>query len=234
MDRKENVEKIFTTVANEYGFEEVSADFSPEYDLKIAWRRVGAYIDFWVSDYLLDAPASVLTGLADSVCSRIRRCGDGMYDDDVVKFLTDRKFVETNREKYLSRIGGVSKTGLGRHNDLDESYARLVDSGLLEYDPDIELRWAPMEDADAVGRASVLMKTVCINRRLDIANLAEDLLDFALYSQMCFLSGGFDQDCDSRKSTYMKNLSEYPDYEEYQSRLEVLGMTVVKEMSLAD
>ena len=234
MERRENLKLIFTTVAAEYGFENITAEFSPEHDLKIAWKRAGTWIDFWISDYLEEAPDVVLESLADSICSGILQHREEGYVSDIVDYLTDPEFLRINQGKYLSRVNGASRTGEGRHKDLEDSYSRLVKDGLIEFDPDIELRWAPLDGANIVGQSSVLMKVACLNRRLDLPNIPDDLLDFALYSQLCFITAGFLKDAKIRNATYKKNMDIFPDHQVFESQLNKMGMKLTEEMSPAD
>lgn len=161
------LQRIFCEIGKDYGFEQVTAAFSPEYDLKVAWRRMGSWIDFWISDYLRNAPEDVLESLARMIYGRIRDYGKTPYSDELIEYVTDRGFIEENREMFLSRICGISPGPMGRHVDLTGSYIRLLDRGLVEPEEDLVLRWSALTDNDMTGRSSALMKTVCMNRRLD-------------------------------------------------------------------
>ena len=59
MDKEGMLQALFSSVGSDYGFGEVTAGFTPEKDMKIIWMRAFGWIDFWISDYLEDAPAEV-------------------------------------------------------------------------------------------------------------------------------------------------------------------------------
>lgn len=167
MTDETEMQSIFCDIGKEYGFEQVTAAFSPEYDLKVAWRRMGSWIDFWISDYLVNAPKDVLESLARMIYGRIRDYGKTPYSSELIEYVTGRDFIEENRATFLSRICGISPGPMGRHVDLTDSYGRLLDKGLVEQEDELVLRWSALTDNDAIGRSSALMKTVCMNRRLD-------------------------------------------------------------------
>ena len=234
MDKEGMLNRIFVTEGEKYGYNEVTAGFSSEKNLKVSWIRTGTWIDIWLSDYLEDAPKEVLESVAETVFRRICIHTKEPYSDELVEYVTGELFLEKNRPIYLSRISGVSKGTKGRHHDLMNSYQRLVRDGMIEYDPDIVIRWAPLWDGKSVGQSSVLMKTVCLNRRLDCIYVPDDLIDFALYSQLVFVNEGFDDDPSEKINNAKKIVQDLPEFNEMQDSLKRMGMTLWSEVSPAD
>jgi len=234
MDKDGMLNQIFVSEGEKYGYNEVTAGFSPEKNLKVSWIRTGTWIDIWLSDYLEDAPKDVLRSVAETVYRRLCMHTREPYSDDLVEYVTGEMFLERNRPMYLSRISGVSKSSKGRHHDLMKSYKRLVEKGMTEYDPDLVLRWAPQWDGKTAGQGSVLMKTICLNRRLDCAYIPDDLIDFALYSQLAFVNEGFDEDPSENMKNAKKIVEGHPDYKEMVRNLKQMGLTLWSDVSPAD
>ena len=234
MDKEGMLNRIFVAKGEKYGYNEVTAGFSSEKNLKVSWIRTGTWIDIWLSDYLEDAPKEVLESVAETVFRRICIHAKEPYSDELVEYVTGEMFLEKNRPIYLSRISGVSKGTKGRHHDLMSSYQRLMRDGMIEYDPDLVIRWAPLWDGKSVGQSSVLMKTVCLNRRLDCIYVPDDLIDFALYSQLVFVNEGFDDDPSEKIKNAKKIVQDLPEFNEMQDSLKRMGMTLWSEVSPAD
>lgn len=234
MDKEGMLQALFSSIGEEYGYGEVTAGFTPERDMKIIWMRSMNWIDFWISDYLEDAPADVLESVADTIFTRICSHDSAPYSEPLVEYVTGEGFLSRNRPIYLSRISGVSKGTEGRHIDLADSYRRLIDNGLIEDDPSIVIRWAPMLDSSFVGHSSILMRTVCISRRLDNMFVQNDVLDFILFSQIAFVQEEFDQDPSKNIVLAKETLKGYPEYDRLMKAVTGLGMKLWKEVSPAD
>lgn len=222
---------IFSQAGKRYGFDTVTADFSPEKDLKIAWIRCGSQIDLWISDYLKDAPSDLLEDLADVVFRKIKLDPGIQYTDVIKNYVESKDFRDRCRPTYISRLHGVSLGTEGRHFDLNESYERLAEKGLIDMDSDIILRWAPITDSPSVGHSSALMKVVTLSRRLDCVHISTDVLDFCLYSQLSLIGSGRLMDKEDRDREYEEKMRQYPGYSCLMEDLRELGMDLGREMS---
>ena len=146
------------------GFDEIQAEFSAFRDFKLRWTRSYKWISFEVSDYLRNAPENVMQSLAETVFARIRGEDRTAYSEEVCDYLNSREFLEGNQGMYLKRFRGISETAHGESVDLLDCYRRLAERGLVEYDPDLVIRWSSVGDRSRkVGRSSVLMRTVVMN-----------------------------------------------------------------------
>ena len=234
MDKEGMLQALFSSIGEEYGYTEVTAGFTPERDMKIIWMRTMGCIDFWISDYLEDAPAEVLESVADTIFTRINSQEGAPYSEPLVDYVTSEGFLNRNRPIYLSRINGVSNGTRGRHIDLSDSYRRLVKRGLIDDDSSIVIRWAPMLEGSYAGHSSILMKSVCISRRLDNIFVKEDVLDFILYSQIAFVQEDFNQDPSKNIVLAKETLKDYPEYDRLMKEVKGLGMKLWREVSPAN
>ena len=234
MDKEGLLQELFSSKGEEYGFDEVTAGFAPERGLKIVWMRSLGWIDFWVSDYLRDAPEEVLGSVADTIYSRICSQDRIPYSEAMVDYVTSERFLAMNRPLYLSRVNGISDGTKGRHSDLSESYRRLMKRGLVEDDPRIAIRWAPMTECGYAGHSSILMRSVCISRRLDSIFVSKEILDFVLCSQLCFVQEDFHEDPSANIIAAKEKLKKYPGYERMMKDVMGMGLRLWRDVSPAD
>ncbi|MDO5862367.1 MAG: hypothetical protein Q4Q58_06220 [Thermoplasmata archaeon] len=174
--------ETFETSGERFGFSDVTAVFEPYKNFSVKWSRTQKRADFQVTDYMMAAPFEAVWGMADAIFAKIRG-EDAEYPQAMRDWLESRDFLRINRPVYIGRCDGISKGSRGENVDLAESYARLVDDGLVEENPDIELRWVGIRGSK-VSETSVLMKTVQINRRLDIEDISETTIDCVLLKQL--------------------------------------------------
>ena len=127
----------------------------------------------------------------------------------------------------LKRFRGISETARGENIDLMDCYRRLAEKGLVEYDPNLVIRWSNAEDRSRkVGRSSVLMRTIVMNPALDSESVPEESLDYALYSQICHVNLGFGPTRENDAERYETMLSEYPERIQAEAELRRSGMNL--------
>lgn len=208
------------------GFEEIQAEFAPFRDFKLKWTRSYKWISFEVSDYLRNAPEGVMESLAETIFAKMRGEGKTEYSREVCDYLNSDGFLKDNQELFLKRFRGISQTTCGENVDLAEVYTRLVERGLVERDRAVVIRWGARNTRDnEVGRSSILMKTVVVNPRLDSEGITENVLDYALYSQMCHVSLGFGPSREVNAERYEAMLAMYPDRISAESEIRRIGLT---------
>ena len=207
------------------GFDEIQAEFSAFRDFKLKWTRSYKWISFEVSDYLRNAPENVIQSLAETVFARIRGEDRTAYSEEVCDYLNSQEFLEENQGLFLKRFRGISESARGESVDLLDCYRRLAERGLVEYDPDLVIRWNNIEDRSRkVGRSSVLMRTIVMNPTLDSEDISEEALDYALYSQICHVNLGFGPNKDGDDERYKRMLSEHPGRTKAEAELRRLGL----------
>ena len=223
----EMLNRALQNAGRKNGFEDIRAEFAAFRDFKLKWTRSYKWISFEVSDYLRSAPENVMQSLAETVFARIRGEDRTAYSEEVCDYLNSREFLEENQGMYLKRFRGISETARGESVDLLDCYRRLAERGLVEYDPDLVIRWNNIEDRSRkVGRSSVLMRTVVMNPVLDSEDVSEDTLDYALYSQICHVNLGFGPTREDDAERYGAMLTVYPDRTLAETELRMIGLMV--------
>lgn len=218
--------EIFSVVGSRNGYEEVTAEFSPFRDFKMKWTRTYKWISFEISDYLGDAPDSVMESLASVVYRKISGQEGSIYTPEVLGWLQSEDFVRDKQPVFVRRFRGLSLSTVGEQRDLRESYDRLVSAGLLERDPQLYMGWIRGVRGRAVGRSSVLMRVVAMSDILDNAELSDMVVDYCLYSQAAHVAMGFDPESGARGREYDEMLSRFPGRREAEAELRRIGMHI--------
>ncbi len=209
------------------GFEDISAEFSAFRDFKLKWTRSYKWISFEVSDYLRNAPEHVMQSLAETVFARIRGEDRTAYSEEVCDYLNSKEFLEENQGMYLKRFRGISETARGESVDLLNCYRRLAERGLVEYDPDLVIRWSSVGDRSRkVGRSSVLVRTIVMNPALDSEDVPEEVLDYALYSQICHVNLGFGPTREDDAERYETMLTRFTERISAETELRRFGLVI--------
>ena len=198
-------------------------DRGPLFD-KVKWRRSYRWIEFSVSDYLMDAPEDVMESLSRTIYSKIRGTDEVFYPPEVCEWITSREFRRTKQPMYISRCRGLSLSTRGEYRDLNDSYGRLVDQGLVEHDPEIYLGWGPRTSSRFAGASSVLMKVVNMSQSLDSENVPEEVLDYCVYAHLSHIGMGFRAESAQRELLFNKELSRFPGRAHALYTMEQLGI----------
>ena len=181
--------EIFSAVGQRYGYEDVKAEFAPLKDFKVRWQRSYNWAIFTISDYLDRAPDAVLEDLAAVLFAKIT--GENReYGDVFINYITDRNLTRTNRKDFLKRSRNLSKESIGEYHDLNDCVNRLRDMRLIPDDIECVLTWDSSESPKAAG-CSLLQAVVWVNTALDTKGVPEHVLDYSVYSEMCHLIQGF-------------------------------------------
>ena len=164
---------------------------------------------------------------AETVFARIRGEDRTAYSEEVCDYLNSREFLEENQGLFLKRFRGISESARGESVDLLDCYRRLAERGLVEYDPDLVIRWNSVGDRNRkVGRSSVLMRTIVMNPALDSEDVPEEALDYALYSQICHVNLGFGPSRDGDGERYEIMLSNHPGRARAEAELRRMGLSL--------
>ena len=157
--------EVFSEVGSRYGYADVKAKFKALKDFKVQWQRSYKWAEFTVSDYMDRAPYDVLENLADVLFSKISG-SDARYGEAFIRYVTDGRIVRDNRNDYLKRSKGLSKTSIGDFHNLDDCVNRLRDESLIPDDLECELKW-DRSLSNKVAGCSVLQRVVTVNDSLD-------------------------------------------------------------------
>ena len=218
---EERLNEIMTELGKKYNYDSVNAQFVQFTDFKMKWRRSYRWIEFDVSDYLLKVPENILKGIAEYTFRKITG-KDAEYSNEVVNYLVSDEFVDTVQSTYINRCRWISEGSEGNNRNLTDAYRRLVNMELIEEDQKIVLRWDEAPSWN-LGKSSVLMRTVQINRKLDDPTISETAFDYAVYTRLAHIQAGFSNQGPIRKEIYEQMLDRYPERNQAQEELEKKG-----------
>ena len=108
------------------------------------------------------------------------------------KWVTAPDFAKYKQPIYLRRSRNLTRPHQGVHKDLEDSYQRLIDMGLVERDPQLFLSWTKEPNVRKVGYCSVLMKVVSVSSALDNTEIPDFVMDYVMYHELCHIRIGFD------------------------------------------
>ncbi|MBE6522081.1 MAG: hypothetical protein E7Z62_02990 [Thermoplasmata archaeon] len=199
MVTSEELNLTFQKVGNDFGFENVEAEFSPFRDLKVKWIRTCDFANFSVSDYLKEAPEDVVKGIAKTIFSRILAEEELDYPECAKEWLTSQEFRDLNQEKYIERSRNLAVSDENEDEKLWDAYHRIVDAGLVEEINGLKLFWSKEESESKAGQSSCLMRVVIMNRKLLNDNVPEEVLDYCLLHEIANISLDFGLDFVERK-----------------------------------
>jgi hypothetical protein len=223
MEAEENLRNIFRETGKEYGYDRVEAEFVAYKEFKVRWQRSYRWAEFKVSDYLADAPETVIRGLAKSLFSRIMG-EDGGYSKEMCDWITAPEFADYKQPVYLRRSRNLTRSPEGEHRNLEGSYSRLEKLGLVTKDPKAHISWTKESNIRKIGHCSVLMKTVSISNVLDSDAIPEFVLDYCLYHELCHLIIGFDPTAKRHGEEFARLEAKYPQQKEAEEWLKRLCM----------
>jgi len=221
MEAEEVLRTKFREIGKEFGYDRVEAEFFPFIEFKVKWQRSYKWAEFQVSDYLADAPPEVIEGLCISLFSKIKGEDEG-YSEDMCKWITAPEFSEYKQPVFIRRKRNITKTPKGEAKDLEASYDRLVELGLVEKDPTIHLSWTKEPNVRKIGNCSVLMKVITISSVLDTDMIPDFVLDYCLYHELCHIMIGFDPTASVHGEQFSKLEDKYPKKDEAQEWLKRL------------
>jgi len=183
------LKESFGTVGKKYGYDNVEAEFAAWRDFKVKWQRTYRWADFKVSDYLSDAPAEVLSALAETLFRKISG-QEATYSEEMKEYVTAPSFVKEKQPMYLRRTKKITRDHIGAFKDLHESFSRLEKMGLVSRDKDIFFTWTKENLFRNVGYCSSLMKVMVISSTFDDDIIPDFVLDFVVYHEYLVMTEG--------------------------------------------
>lgn len=190
MNSEESLNERFREAGSKYGYDSVTAKFEEFQDIKVRWQRSYRWAEFKVTDYIRDAPDRIFEDLAKSIFAKINGVDCG-YPDSMKEWLLRPQFVAEKRPVYLQRYAFKTHTE-GTHKDLGASMKRLADAGLVPQDLDAVVLWTEDRYFDKLATSSVLMRTVFVSETADSPEVPDNVLDYAIYSELCRMMVDFD------------------------------------------
>ena len=210
MVTSEELNMTFQKVGNDFGFENVEAEFSPFRDLKVKWCRTIDNASFTVSDYLQEAPVDVIEGIARTIFSKIRAEENSEYPKCTKEWLTSNEFRDLNQEKYIERSRTIGDVENSEDKRLWDAYYRLIDTGLIEEINGLKLFWSKDESVSKAGQSSCLMRVVIMNKRFMKNDIPSEVLDYCLLHEIANITIDFGVDIIERKKEVADIMAECP------------------------
>lgn len=204
--KNEKLTAIFKAVGENHGFSQVSAQFAEFADFKVRWQRTFDWAEFFVSDYLEDAPAEIVRDLAEILFSKIGG-DDKDFTQEFKDYVTSERIHSVHRTTYLQR------------NNAREVEDKRVQRIAKKYNVGADAVCLAVGDTSTV---SVLMRTTIIPRRV-FKNAPKKVLDFLVYRGLLLLSYGYMPTVDVGYEVACK-LDGFPDAEEIKEYLDSVGV----------
>ena len=203
--------EIFADTGRDFGYESVTAEFTPFRNMKMTWIRTYKSIDIKVTDYLDDAPEDVITGLAWNLFSKITGSSDDGYPEEVSEWLGSEECIRLNLGKYLERTHALPEDHKGVCHDLQGTYENLVAKGIAKEIPNLTLRWTDVRSRHWTGSSSAVMKTVIIPTHMDSPEVPDDLFEFNLFRLLLTLEVDFTMGNPEKEKYRIERMASYPD-----------------------
>jgi len=170
---------VFQETGKHFGFLNVKVEFASFSGFKVQWHRINNWIELKITDYLKDAPESVLEDLAQNIFSNIVN-GSGEYEGALRDHVLDPEFFGKHRPTFLKRTKYLGGDPDGEYFDLMMIYRKLVREGYLDHaDETIHLTWAA--DDYRLITTSPLMKVVAISYLMDQKSTPDEVVEAAMY-----------------------------------------------------
>lgn len=205
---------LIAPVASSAGHELRVAEFRKTKEFQASWKKHGAAIDFFLSDYLADAPDDVITDFTKSIMSAVSNKRP-RYNKTYIEWVTSDAFVREKRKIYLKRSKNLTRDPTGRERDLISSLDRLLDAELLDAN-DISnsfFSWTSHPNIRKVGFCSPMMRVVGISSLLDDVSVPEYVLDYVVYHESLHLARGYRPGARAHDTEFRRSEKAYPDYE---------------------
>ena len=179
----ESLNGAFQKVGKQYGFDNVSAEFTPFKDFKVQWTRSHRMAHFRVSDYMEDAPPEAFDALATTLFAKIEGKNEVPYKKGLRDWVLSPQFADRKRYRYIHRARNVTGSPVGFERDLRDSFQRLADMGLVDTSKGVAAIWSTDSNSSKAASSSVLFKLIVVSNQLDDLNIPDFVLDYAVYCQ---------------------------------------------------
>jgi hypothetical protein len=191
-----------------------SACFFGPKEFQAVWKRTGDSVEIRISDYLIDAPDSVLNDFSKTVVQTIS--GERpAYGSEYLDWVRSDEYVCSKRKIYLKRSRNLTGSPEGNERNLLDSLDRLLDSELLDPSSigNSFFSWTKTPNVRKMGVCSPMMRTVGISSALDDVSVPEYVLDYVVYHEALHLAQGYRPGERAHCRNFRENERKYPEYE---------------------
>ena len=172
---KKDVEDIFTSVAKEYGFEDVQVDVCQFKAFKLKYTTDRKWVILGVSDYLIGMKSESIEDLARYISATLQKKKyemKGFFSTEVMS----KEFLRRNQTKFLKRDKSLTSEGRDR---IDKALEVLKSKGHIEDDDDRVITFRATDSFNPVKFSSVFKTIGLANSMLDVD---DDVLEYAIWS----------------------------------------------------
>ena len=172
---KKDVEEIFTSVAKEYGFEDVHINVCQFKAFKLKYTTDRKWVILDVSDYLIGMKSESIEDLARYISATIQKKEyemKGFFANEVMS----KEFLKKNQMKFLKRDKSLTSEGRDR---IDKALEVLKSKGHIEDDDDRVITFRATDSFNPVMFSSVFKTIGLANSMLDVD---DDVLEYAIWS----------------------------------------------------
>lgn len=232
MNENERLSGIVSRTASEYGFTEITADFTAKKEFTVSWKIRNKTAEIHISDYLKTAPDDVLMSFSRSVLDLMTN-RKPKYEDIYMSWITSDSFINSNRKTYLKRSKNLSETEIGSHRNLMDSVDRLLDMDLL-HPSDIEnsvMVWTKHPNIRRLGWCSSMMRVVAISSALDSPDVPDYAADYVVYHECLHLRQGYRPFVRAHDSRFREYERRYPMMKESEIFLKKLNNSAQKKQT---
>ena len=142
VETQEQIENIAKEIGKEYKYKTVKVKTSAYMDFKVRWTRSYQWIDFIVSDYLIGLSEEAISGMFDTLFSKIMGGDRSDYGEEFVSEVFSQAYLDRHRPTYIKRN-------------------RIKDAPYQEFD-DVQVYFKSFSNDKAVGY-SAFFRTIFLN-----------------------------------------------------------------------
>lgn len=197
-----------------YPYDDYKVALKQKMHLHYAYRITDKGIEVELSDYLRDAPISLLNEECEAIVAWSRG-KKFVQPKSLGEYLRTDEFIIANRPEYLRRARSYTMSQQGNCRNLLDSVERLRESELI-YDTDIVnsyFTWALHMAKYRFGQCNQTFRVVSVNPDLDSPNVPENVLDYVIYHEILHLRQDTSKNHRPHNAQFRNWEHLFPDYE---------------------
>jgi hypothetical protein len=136
-----------------------------------------------LSDYFDELPDELLRVLAENTLAKMGGKMSSVYTPELKAYLERDLFSDITQSRYMVRQRRTIRSANGRHQDLRDSYNRVVGAGLVRPPPSVRLAWSAERLRGCWGYYISYARVLVINAALDTAGQT-DALDSVMFHEL--------------------------------------------------
>lgn len=186
----------FVTIGNGIRID-TSYQFAAYSDLKVRWDKEPDNepnkIDFFINDYLRDAPKEVIDDMIRELV-RVIFIGPGspgrsgmVYPESLLEYLASHDFLKRSQSAFLRRQRLSEDFVDGIYHNLRDVVNRLTSLKMVKMNPNLKVLWS--SGLDKAAKSFPRWKMILVSSDLDLIDIPENVLECVVYNQMHIVEG---------------------------------------------